>query len=327
MKTQIYAKDLVKEFIVKSKKSFFSKPHNTILKAVDNVDLNIMEGEIIAFIGPNGAGKSTTIKMLTGIIHATSGEILLEGLSPINNRKELTYKIGCMFGQKSQLYMHLSVIESFVLLGNIYDMDNDKINSQIEYISNLFNIEHLLYRTVKSLSLGQRMICEIAGSIIHDPKIIFLDEPTIGLDVIAKHNVREVIKKLNKEKNTTIFLTSHDVGDVETICDRLIVINNGKIVKDDSISNIRKEYFSIKDITIYSSNLLREDMFEIGKFELESFEVDKNIIRVKVNSKKCNVIEVINYFSRKVNVEDIQIQSINMEDVITKIYEEKNSNE
>lgn len=323
MKTQIYAKSLVKEFNVKSKKKFFEKQKSTTLRAVDNVNLNIREGEIVAFIGPNGAGKSTTIKMLTGIIHATSGEILLEGLSPIRERKELTYKIGCMFGQKSQLYMHLSVIESFVLLGNIYDMDKEKINSQIEYISKLFNIEHLLYRTVKSLSLGQRMICEIAGSIIHEPKIIFLDEPTIGLDVIAKHNVREVIKKLNKEKNTTIFLTSHDVGDVETICDRIIVINNGKVVKDDSIVNIRKEYFTIKDITIYCSNLFNENKFELERFSLESFEIDKEAIRIKANSKKCNIIELINYFSSIVDIEDIQINSISMEDVITKIYEEK----
>ena len=149
MKTQIYAKDLVKEFEVKERKNFLSRKSVIKLKAVDNINLNINEGEIVAFIGPNGAGKSTTIKMFTGIIHPTFGEILIEGLSPIKQRKKLAYKIGCMFGQKSQLYMHLSVIESFTLLGSIYDMSNEEISYQIEYISKLFNIKHLLYRTVK----------------------------------------------------------------------------------------------------------------------------------------------------------------------------------
>lgn len=322
MKTQIYAKGLVKEFEVKSKKSFFSRKSVTKLKAVDNIDLDIKEGEIVAFIGPNGAGKSTTIKMLTGIVHPTFGDILIENLSPIKQRKKLAYKIGCMFGQKSQLYMHLSVIESFTLLGSIYDMSNKEISSQIEYISKLFDIEHLLYRTVKSLSLGQRMICEIAGSIIHNPKIIFLDEPTIGLDVIAKQNVRNVIKKLNKEKNTTIFLTSHDVGDVESICDRLIVINSGKVVKDETILDLRKEYMKIKSITIYHSSNIDEEKLMNNNIHYESFVIEKNKISMKVNTLKYNIVEIVDYYSKILNIEDIQIQSINMEDIITRIYEE-----
>ncbi len=325
MKTQIYAKDLVKEFEVKERKNFLSRKSVIKLKAVDNINLNINEGEIVAFIGPNGAGKSTTIKMFTGIIHPTFGEILIEGLSPIKQRKKLAYKIGCMFGQKSQLYMHLSVIESFTLLGSIYDMSNEEISYQIEYISKLFNIKHLLYRTVKSLSLGQRMICEIAGSIIHNPKIIFLDEPTIGLDVIAKQNVRDVIKKLNKEKNTTIFLTSHDVGDVENICNRLVIINNGKIVKDEKILDLRKQYMNIKDITIYFSSILDSSniLLKLNDVYHENFEVIQDKLYMKVDISKNNIVEVINYFSKLVKIEDIQIKSISMEDIITKIYKEK----
>ena len=288
MKSQICAKGLVKEFEVKKKKSFFGKVEVGKIRAVDNIDLDIYEGEIVAFIGPNGAGKSTTIKMLTGIISASSGEIFINGLNPQKDRKKLTYQIGCMFGQKSQLYMHLTVMDSLKLLGSIYDMDNEKLSKQIDYISSLFEIKHLLHRTVKSLSLGQRMICEIAGSIMHEPKIIFLDEPTIGLDVIAKSNVREVIKKLNKEKNITIFLTSHDVGDVEAICDRLIVINNGKVIKDASLVDIQKEYSAIKDITIYTSNNIDEKLVYI----FEKVEVFKNVVRLQIDTRKTDVVEI-----------------------------------
>lgn len=317
MKPQICAKNLVKEFEVRKKKSFFGKSEVSKFKAVDNIDLNINEGEIVAFIGPNGAGKSTTIKMLTGIIHSTSGEIYINGLNPTKDRKKLSYQIGCMFGQKSQLYMHLTVMDSFKLIGSIYDMDSEKLAAQIDYISNLFEIEHLLYRTVKSLSLGQRMICEIAGSIMHEPKIIFLDEPTIGLDVIAKQNVREVIKKLNKEKNVTIFLTSHDVGDVEAICDRLIVINHGKVIKDESIIDIQKEYSSKKIVTMYTSSEVDENIFN----SLQNVEVLKNVIRVEIDTRRNDIIELIKYFSELIKIEDIQIQSKCMEEIITEIYE------
>ena len=323
MKTQICAKNLVKEFEVRKKKSFLGKAEVSKFKAVDNIDLNIDEGEIVAFIGPNGAGKSTTIKMLTGIIHSTSGEISVNGLNPIKDRKELSYQIGCMFGQKSQLYMHLTVMDSLKLIGSIYDMDNEKLSAQIEYISNLFDIEHLLYRTVKSLSLGQRMICEIAGSIMHEPKIIFLDEPTIGLDVIAKQNVRDVIKKLNKEKNVTIFLTSHDVGDVEAICDRLIVINHGKVIKDESIVDIQKEYSSKKNITIYTSCDVSGCTFS----KIENVEVFKNVIKIQIDTKEHDIVELIKYFSERVKIEDIRIQSKSMEEIITEIYEGEKKHE
>ena len=169
------------------------------------------------------------------------------------------------------------------------------------------------------------MICEIAGSIIHNPKIIFLDEPTIGLDVIAKQNVRDVIKKLNKEKNTTIFLTSHDVGDVENICNRLVIINNGKIVKDEKILDLRKQYMNIKDITIYFSSILDSSniLLKLNDVYHENFEVIQDKLYMKVDISKNNIVEVINYFSKLVKIEDIQIKSISMEDIITKIYKEK----
>jgi len=268
---------LTKEFkMKKGRKGLFGVTYSNIT-AVNHINLKVKKGEIVAFIGPNGAGKSTTIKMLTGIIQPTSGIIKVDGLSPNKDRKELSYKIGCMFGQKSQLYMHLSVIDSFRLLGSIYDMSKIQTEKRIEEISDMFKISNLLDKTVRKLSLGQRMICEIAGSIIHDPDIIFLDEPTIGLDIVAKLRIREIILKLNKERGTTIFLTSHDVSDVEALCNRIIIINNGIIVNDSSIDTLKSLYLNKKSITIYY------------KEEIENFDYNMVIYTAKAGDSLWNI--------------------------------------
>lgn len=307
----IKAQNLSKEFKTKKK-------GNNYVRAVDNVNFEIEKSEIVAFIGPNGAGKSTTIKMLTGIIQPTSGNIEVAGLDPTKDRKKLGYKIGCMFGQKSQLYMHLSVRDSYILLGSIYDMPKKQVLERIDEIAKEFKIEHLLDTNVRKLSLGQRMICEIAGSIIHDPEIIFLDEPTIGLDVIAKLRIREIIKKLNKKNGTTIFLTSHDIGDVEALCDRIIVINKGSVVKDSTTEELKSQYLSTKQIEfIYEENV------EKNEFDFPITSKYENKISLNVDSSEQNMGEVLMYFSRLGTLCDVQISSISMEEVIKKIYEEE----
>lgn len=318
----ISAKNLSKEFKVKQKRagSIFKRKITT-LKAVENVNFEIEKGEIVAFIGPNGAGKSTTIKMLTGIIQPSYGNILIEGLNPCNDRQNLAYKIGCMFGQKSQLYMHLSVIDSFRLLGSIYDMSKIQTEKRIEEISDMFKISHLLDKTVRKLSLGQRMICEIAGSIIHDPDIIFLDEPTIGLDIVAKLRIREIILKLNKERGTTIFLTSHDVSDVEALCNRIIIINNGIIVNDSSIDTLKSLYLNKKSITIY----YKEEIENIYMSHYNILEKVGNKVVISVDTNKENIAEVLAYFISFSNVADIQISSTPMEDIIKSIYEKRDN--
>lgn len=317
----ITVQNLTKEFKVKQKVvGNIFKSKTTILKAVEDVNFEIEKGEIVAFIGPNGAGKSTTIKMLTGIIQPSSGSIIIDGLNPCKNREKLAYKIGCMFGQKSQLYMHLSVIDSFRLLGSIYDMSKIQTENRIKEISDMFKISHLLDKTVRKLSLGQRMICEIAGSILHDPDIIFLDEPTIGLDIVAKLRIREIILKLNKEKGTTIFLTSHDVSDVEALCNRIIVINSGNIVNDSSIDTLKSLYLSKKRITIY----YKEEVENIDMHFYNILEKVGNKIVVSVDTNKENIAEVLSYFTSFNNVSDIQINSTPMEDIIKSIYEKRN---
>lgn len=317
----IKVENLSKDFkvVVKDevKRSFFKKKYK-VVNAVNNVSFEIQKGEVVAFIGPNGAGKSTTIKMLTGIIQPTGGEISVSGFNPCSERKKLAYEIGCMFGQKSQLYLHLTVIDSLRLLGSIYDIDKEKIESRIEYVSELFKIKHLLSLTVRKLSLGQRMICEIAACILHEPKIIFLDEPTIGLDIIAKLRIREIISMLSREHKTTIFLTSHDVGDVEALCSRIIVINEGTVIIDNSIEDIKSKYLYQKIITIYYEN----DMTNF-KFDYNVLSIEENKIKVSVYTNKEKIGDILSYFTSVGNVADIQIDAIPLEEVIKKIYEKR----
>ena len=314
---QICVQDLKKTFVIKSGGLFKAKK-KTEVKAVEGVSFTVEKGEIVAFIGPNGAGKSTTIKMLTGIIQPSGGKIRVAGYDPSRDRKKLAYKIGCMFGQKSQLYMHLTVRDSYKLLCSIYDLDNKQAEEKIEEIANLFKIQDLLDRVVRKLSLGQRMICEIAGSILHDPEIIFLDEPTIGLDIFAKTRIREIIKKMNEEKGTTIFLTSHDIGDVEALCNRIIIINNGTIVTDSTIDELKSKYLSTKVIKIsYDRDIIDK------KLEYNIQKLEHNQIELIADTNKQNIGELLSYLTSVGNIVDIQISSTPLEDVIKKMYQER----
>ncbi len=249
----IEVKNLRKTFERKEKgktlKEFFN-PKVIEFKAVDNISFEVHKGERIAFVGPNGAGKSTTIKMLTGILHPTSGEIRVAGFNPASQRKKVAYKIGCLFGQKSSLWMHLPAIDSYKLFGAIYDLDDDVALKRINHLIETFKIQDLVNIPVRRLSLGQRMICEIVGVLIHEPEIVFLDEPTIGLDIVVKERVRELIKDINEKSNVTVFLTSHDVSDIEKLCDRVIIIDKGKIVIDEKIEALKEKYLKKKTITI-----------------------------------------------------------------------------
>ena len=309
---QIIVENFEKNFTVKQ------KHEKQIIKAVSDVSFNIDKGEIVAFIGPNGAGKSTTIKMLTGIIEPTGGKVLVDGFNPSTQRKKLAYNIGCMFGQKSQLYMHLTVRDSYKLLCSIYDINHNDAKKRIDEIADMFEIQDLLDRVVRKLSLGQRMICEIAGSILHKPDIIFLDEPTIGLDLFAKARIRNIIKMLNEESGTTIFLTSHDTGDVEALCNRIIIINNGTLVMDSGIEELKNNYLTTKKVNISYDNVVKQKEF---KYPVK--EVNSNKIELLLDKTKDNVGDVLSYFTSIGNISDIQIESTPLEDVIKKIYSER----
>ena len=224
---------------VKNLKKVFKHKGKEIV-AVDNISFSIAQGEAIAFIGPNGAGKSTTIKMLTGILWPTSGDVSVLGLSPQKNRKAVVSQIGAVFGQRSNLLPNLPPEDTLRLFGVMYGLSKKEITERIAYLEKTLDIESFRDQPIRTLSLGQRMRVEIACALIHNPKILFLDEPSIGLDIIAKQTLRETLLYLRKEHNITIFLTSHDVGDIEAICDRIIIVNHGKIVVDELTTELYK---------------------------------------------------------------------------------------
>jgi len=321
----IQVSNLQKTFKVKTKsaglkgsiKSMFSPEYKEI-EAVKGISFNVEKGEILAFIGPNGAGKSTTIKMLTGILHPTSGDLSVLGLNPSKDRKELSYRIGTVFGQKSQLWFHLPPIDSFNLLGRIYELDDDYLKKRISYLTEMFEIGDLLETPVRKLSLGQRIRCEIAASIIHNPEIIFLDEPTIGLDVVVKHKIRELIMRLNKEEKTTIFLTSHDAGDIEQVCKRVIIINHGEVVLDEPVKSLKYNYLNQKII-----DLKYKEPVEINIPNIKVLKHKGYAAKVEVDSSICDIDSVIAELMRLGKVADITISEPPMEDIISYIYQQK----
>lgn len=318
----IEVESLNKNFKVKEKEKGIKgslksivKPKYKIVNAVNDISFSVEKGEVLAFIGPNGAGKSTTIKMLTGILYPTSGNIKVMDLDPSKKRKQLAYKIGTVFGQKEQLWTHLTPYDNFKFFGSIYDISEKEIEERIEGLSKTFELGKFINTPVRNLSLGQRIRCEIVAALIHKPEILFLDEPTIGLDPVVKENIRELIKKMNKEYNTTIFLTSHDVGDIEKLCKRVIIINNGKIILDDSMANLKYHYLNKKIIEIKLKekiNMENSDGIKVIK------NSDKNI-KLETDNEKITMEDLLKKIDLS-KILDINISSIPLEEIITEIY-------
>ena len=304
----IVMKDVVKEFKVLNRheglkgslRDLFSRDYKTVT-AVDHISINIKPGEIVGYLGPNGAGKSTTIKMMSGVLEPTSGEILVNGVVPYKNRTRNAENIGVVFGQRSQLWWSLPLIESFKLLKEIYMIPTADYERMLELYRELADIESLLHKPVRQMSLGQRTLSDILAAFLHNPKIVFLDEPTIGLDVSMKAKIRELIKGLNKEKNTTVILTTHDMGDVDALCQRIIIIDHGSMIYDNDIEHL-KHYFG-------SYRTLKLNLVGTGWQE------------IVVDESKTDVMSVISEYQKKGGVKDIQLEDISTEEVIKKIYE------
>ena len=320
----IEVKGLTKTFKVKQKEKGLKgsikaiiKPKYKEVKAVRNISFDVEEGEMLAFIGPNGAGKSTTIKMLTGILFPDEGEIRVLDLDPKKERKKLAYKIGTVFGQKEQLWMHLTPYDNFKFFSAIYDIPEKKAEEKIEELKNLFELEKFINTPVRNLSLGQRIRCEIVASLIHEPKILFLDEPTIGLDPVVKDNIRKLIKKMNKEYNTTIFLTSHDVLDIEKLCKRVVIVNNGKIVLDDSMTNLKYHYLNKKIVEVKS-----KDKIDLKDEEgITVLKENKENLKLEIDVRQKNLSDVLKMINPE-NIIDINISNTPLEEVIRDIYKE-----
>ena len=317
----IEVNNLRKEYAVSKRKvkengrKYLFKKEKSIKNAVDGISFSVEEGETLAFIGPNGAGKSTTIKMLTGILFPTAGDVKVLGLNPSKERIKLSYQIGSVFGQKEQLWVHLSAYENFKFFGSIYDIKKKELEERIEELATVFDIKEFMFQPVKSLSLGQRMKCEMVASLLHKPKMMFFDEPTIGLDPIAKETLRNLIKKINKEFGTTIFFTSHDVGDIEEVCKRVIIINNGKVVLDDSMKNLKYHYLNKKIVEV---NLKKNVKLE-QKDGINVLKAKDTVYKIEVDMNKTTMNELMSLFNAD-DIQDITISSTPLEDIIKDIY-------
>ena len=318
----IEVKELTKTFSVKEKEKglvgslkSIVRPNYKKIEAVKGINFDVEEGEMLAFIGPNGAGKSTTIKMLTGILYPDQGSISVLGIDPSKERKKLAYEIGTVFGQKEQLWMHLTAYDNFKFFGAIYDISEKEVENRIKEISKVFELESFINTPVRNLSLGQRIRCEIAASLIHKPKILFLDEPTIGLDPVVKENIRNLIKKMNKEYNTTIFLTSHDISDIEKLCKRVIIINDGQIVMDDSMRNLKYHHMDKKIIEMKLKKMVDFNSIEGVKV----LKHKKNSLKVEINTNKTDLASVLQEINPG-NIEDMNISNTPLEEIISGIY-------
>ncbi len=321
----IQAQNLSKTFRVKEKRKGLRgslrsivKPSYKEIKAVENISFCVAEGEIIAFIGPNGAGKSTTIKMLTGILYPSTGEAMVEDINPCKKRKQLAYKIGTVFGQKEQLWTHLTPYDNFKFFGAVYDIAEEEVEVRIEELKSTFELSEFMNTPVRNLSLGQRIRCEIVASLIHRPKILFLDEPTIGLDPVVKENIRTLIKKMNKEFGMTVFLTSHDVGDIEKLCKRIIIVNHGKIVLDDSMEKVKYHYLDKKIIEIK----MKEEMILPSLSGVTLLKSKGVNLKLEVDTKIIGIQEVLKWLDTD-NLMDITISNVPLENIITQIYKER----
>ncbi|MEJ2682624.1 MAG: ATP-binding cassette domain-containing protein, partial [Gammaproteobacteria bacterium] len=287
--------------------------------AVDAINFSIGAGESVAFIGPNGAGKSTPLKMLTGLLHPTSGQATVAGFTPWQQRQKLAYEIGIVFGQRSQLWYHLPVRDSFNLLSKIYDVSNSDYRSRLKHLVDILQIDHLIDQTVKSLSLGQRMRCEIAASLLHKPRVLFLDEPTIGLDVTGKALLREHLKHIANTEETTIMLTSHDTGDIEEICERVILINHGHILMDKPLAKLRAEFLSSKHITLVTDEETPQAEFN-GATVIKR---ERHRVTLAVDQTPHAINHVVTQALQTLSVRDLSIENTPLETIIRDLYGEK----
>ena len=285
-------------------------------EAVKNISFTIEKGEMVGFVGPNGAGKSTTIKMLSGILYPDSGSISVDGVIPYKQRKEYVGRIGVVFGQKSQLQWDLPVIDSFELLKAIYSVPNDVYKKNLDRYTELLDMSKFLKQPVRQLSLGQRMRADIAAALLHSPEIVFFDEPTIGVDVVGKENIRNFIRQLNAEDKVTMIFTTHDMQDIEKTCRRLIIINKGTKIYDGSLDRVRKLHGSSRQLDVIFAN--DENICPIP--DVEILEVDKRHCQLIFDRNKVHINDLMSYLLSTYSVKDMSIAEPDIDSIIRKIY-------
>ncbi len=292
-------------------------PEYKMKRAVDNISFSIEKGEMVGFIGPNGAGKSTTVKMLTGILVPTSGSISIGGLSPHKDRKRNAMRLGVVFGQRSQLWWDLPVVDTFELLKYIYKVPEKTFQYNMSLFNDLLEINEFISQPVRQLSLGQRMRADIAAALLHDPEIIFFDEPTIGLDVIAKEKVREFIRFINKEKGTTMLFTTHDMQDIEKTCQRMIIIDEGTTIYDGTVEHIKESFGTSRTLVVDFA----EDIGELSIPGVEVVDQKERRKWLKFQKDEVQISNLIYDLTQKYGIVDLTVQEPEIEGIIREIYQ------
>jgi ABC-2 type transport system ATP-binding protein len=322
-KNVIEVKNLTKKYVSVKKKTGFSgqlknlfSPEKKTIEAVKSINFEIARGEMVGFLGPNGAGKTTTLKMLSGIIAPTSGKMRVLGFDPWEKKNAYKKRFSLVMGQKNQLWWDLPVIESFSLNRSIYDVPRKIFDETLEELVEMLDIKKVLNFQVRNLSLGERMKCELAAALLHQPEVMFLDEPTIGLDIVAQKNIREFLKEYNAKKKVTVLLTSHYMKDIENLCERIIIINQ-KIFFDGQISELIEKYADRKIITIVTDKKVAlEDAKELGVVrKFDPYEIQYEIPRDKIREKMKEIV------SSNLPIDDILVDEIGVEKIIRRIFE------
>lgn len=310
-------------------RDLFSGSYRTV-EAVAGISFDIEPGEIVGYIGPNGAGKSTTIKMMTGILKPTGGAIEVNGRPPYDNRIRQAQIMGVVFGQRTQLWWDLPVIESFKILKEIYKVDQKTFDRHMTMFNDLVGLSALYSQQVRTLSLGQRMLCDITASFLHNPQVVFLDEPTIGLDISIKAKIRSVIKELNQERNTTIILTTHDLGDVEALCQRIIIIDKGKILYDGDIKRVNALFGAYRTLKLQIDDFNEKTIRELTDKLCDRFGADNGITvaeteefwtDVTIDQARTPLSDVLGFVMDSFKVDDVRIVEISMENVVRRVYD------
>jgi len=291
--------------------------------AVKNVSMTIKKGELVGFVGQNGAGKSTTIKMLTGVLYPSKGDVNILGYTPWNERRKYVKNIGVVFGQKSQLWWDLPPADSFALSKEIYEIPDAEYQERLSTMVEILGLKEVMYRPTRDLSLGERMKCEFVMALLHNPKILFLDEPTIGVDALAKEDLREFLKKINKQYQTTIILTTHDMDDIEELCNRVVIIDQGQLIYDGDLKKVKAKYITSKTVDIEFSEVKNEKKF-YALLEKTIVQVNKtHFVSLRVPSTTVHVPHFIKELMNCVDVVDLAIHEDRLEHVIKEIYREK----
>ena len=301
--------------------------------AVDDISFTIEDGEIVGYIGSNGAGKSTTIKMMTGILNPTSGTCLVNEIDPSKNRKENAQNIGVVFGQRTQLWWDLPLSESFTILKEIYDVSDEDYEKQMEFLNRVLELDEFFDRPVRTLSLGQRMRADLGAALLHNPKVLYLDEPTIGLDIVVKDNIRHAIKEINEKYGTTVILTTHDIGDIEELCSRIIIIDEGKKIYDGTLADLKDTYGKRRKVTmeIRKPESLKElKLFQkivdvngvhVSENDYESvLDIENKIFSVSFDKHKMQVPQILSAVMELTEVTDIKLQETELAEIVKEIY-------